>query len=73
MRDKIIQLLATKHSLSLKEVNKIVNSQFKCVSKVMMKGDFDPIRLPRFGLFRAKKLRIKYVTDAKRKSTGTGS
>ena len=73
MKDKIIHLLATKHELSLKETNKIVNSQFKCVSKTMIKGDFDPIRLPRLGLFRAKKLRIKYVTDAKRKSTRTKS
>lgn len=73
MKDKVIQILATEHGLSLKEINKIVNSQFKCVAQTMIKGDFDPIRLPRFGLFRAKKLRIKYVTDAKRKSARTKS
>jgi hypothetical protein len=39
----------------------------------MAEGKFDGVRLPRFGIFRVKPGRIKYVTDAKRKSTGTGS
>jgi len=73
MEKKIIQILATKHELPLKEVNRIVNSQFKCVAETMREGDFEKVRLPKFGSFRAKKLRIKHVTDAKRKSTGNRS
>jgi len=73
MLKKIVQLLATKYELPLKEVDKIRKSQFKCVRDTMAEGKFDGVRLPRFGIFRVKSGRIKYVTDAKRKSTGTGS
>ena len=70
MRSKIVQVLATKHGLSLKDVDKIVNSQFRCVSDTMKEGKFDEVRLPRFGIFKALPGRIKHVTNAKRKSSG---
>lgn len=73
MLKKIVQLLATEYELPLKEVDKIRKSQFKCVRDTMAKGNFDPIRLPKFGIFRVKPGRIKYVTDAKRRSTRTKS
>ena len=67
-KKELIQLLATKYSLPLKEVEKIVNSQFKLVAKTMSEGDFESIRIPFFGVFRVKKSRVKYINDAKRKS-----
>lgn len=67
-KKELIQLLATEYSLPLKEVEKIVTSQFKLVAKTMSKGDFESVRLPFFGVFRVKKSRVKYVNDAKRRS-----
>jgi nucleoid DNA-binding protein len=68
-KKKLIQLLATKYDLPLNEVHKIVNSQFKLVAKTMSEGNLESIRLPFFGLFKVNKNRVKYVTDAKRKSS----
>jgi len=68
-KKKLIQLLATEHDLPLNEVEKIVNSQFKLVAKTMSEGRFEAVRLPFFGVFRVKKSRLKYINDAKRKST----
>ena len=71
VRDKkiIIQILATKYNLPLKKVEEIVNHQFKFVSKIMKKGDFDSIRLPYFGLFSVNPNRVKYLTKLKNKVT----
>ena len=68
VRDKkiIIQILATKYNLPLKKVEEIVNHQFKFVSKIMKKGDFDSIRLPYFGLFSVNPNRVKYLTELKK-------
>jgi nucleoid DNA-binding protein len=56
-KKEIIQILATKYNLPLEKVEKIVNSQFKYVAKVMAEGNFDAIRLPYFGKFYSKKER----------------
>ena len=71
VRDKkvIIQILATKYNLPLKKVEEIVNHQFKFVSKIMKKGNFDSIRLPYFGLFSVNPNRVKYLTKLKNKVT----
>ena len=68
VRDKkvIIQILATKYNLPLKKVEEIVNHQFKFVSKIMKKGNFDSIRLPYFGLFSVNPNRVKYLTRLKK-------
>lgn len=68
-RKELVQILATKHSLPLQEVEKIVSSQFKLVEKTMLAGKFEAVRLPFFGVFRAKPGRIKHIKDAKRKAT----
>ena len=47
----IIQTLATKYSLSLKKIERIVNHQFKFASKVIKDGKFAGVRLPYFGKF----------------------
>ena len=62
MKEKnIIHKLATKYNLPLKEVEKIIFSQFKFVSKIMSDGNFDTIRLPYFGKFHVNKGRLKYI------------
>ncbi len=45
-KKEIIQLIATKYNLPLKEVTDIVEYQFKYISKIMKKGDFETVRLP---------------------------
>lgn len=69
IKKEIIQQLATKHGIEVKEVEKIVSSQFRLVEKTMAEGNFEAVRLPFFGVFRAKPGRIKHVNNAKRKAT----
>lgn len=64
---KIIQKLATKYNLPLKTVEDIVYFQFKYVADVMELGDFQSIRLPYFGKFHAKPLRIDHINDKTRR------
>jgi nucleoid DNA-binding protein len=64
---ELIQIAATKHNLPLQEVQKIVFSQFRLVSKTMSKGDMEEVRLPYFGTFKVKPKRIKTLRDAARK------
>ena len=71
LKDKkiIIQILATKYNLPLQKVEKIINSQFKFVEKIMKKGNFDSIRLPYFGKFSVNPNRVKHLNALKKKKT----
>jgi nucleoid DNA-binding protein len=60
-KKEIIQILATKHNLSLSKVEDIINYQFTYVAKIMKRGDFESIRLPKFGKFSVRPGRIKYI------------
>jgi nucleoid DNA-binding protein len=64
-KDEIIYKLATKYNLPISKVEEIVTFQFKFVTNIMKQGNFDPIRLPYFGKFSAKKERIKYINKLK--------
>tara|TARA_Y100000361_G_C11159998_1_gene346669 strand:- start:1894 stop:2121 length:228 start_codon:yes stop_codon:yes gene_type:complete len=61
----IIYYLANKYDMPLKTIEKIVTYQFKFVSNIMTKGNFDSVRLPYFGRFSVNKNRIKYITKLK--------
>lgn len=69
-KKEIIQILATKHNLSLEKVEGMINSQFKYVSKIMSNGTFDSVRLPYFGKFSSKKSRRDNLNKLKNGSTG---
>lgn len=64
-KKEIIQLIATKYNLPLKEVAEIVEHQFKYISKIMKQGDFETVRLPYFGKFSVKQGRIDYIKKLK--------
>ena len=63
----IIQKLATKYNLPLNKVEDIVYHQFKFAAAIMKTGDFETIRLPYFGKFHAKRTRIAYLNELKRR------
>lgn len=63
----IIQKLATKYNLSLTKIEEAIYYQFKVVANVMKNGEFESIRLPYFGKFHAKRTRIAYLNELKRK------
>lgn len=65
-KDELIKELANKYHVSPEEVEKAVNSQFKFTRKKMASGKFPEIRIPYFGLFRAKESRIKHLNKAKK-------
>lgn len=69
IKDKkiIIQILATKYNLPLKEVENIINSQFKFVDKIIRQGNFDGIRLPYFGKFSVNPNRVKHINKLNEK------
>lgn len=71
-KKELIQLLATEYGLPLREVKKIVSSQFVLVVETIQEGKFEAVRLPFFGVFRAKPSRIKHIENVKRKAVGTG-
>ena len=65
-KDEIIYMLATKYDLSIKKITEIVNYQFKYVTKIMAKGDFEAVRLPYFGKFSVKAKRLEYIRNKKK-------
>jgi nucleoid DNA-binding protein len=67
-KKEIIQTLATKYNLPLEKIERIINSQFKYVAKVMSGGEFDSIRLPYFGKFHSKKERRDIINGITRDS-----
>lgn len=66
-KKEIIYYLANKYNLPLKTIDKMINFQFKYVSKVMSIGDFEGIRIPYFGLFSVNPNRVKHLTKLKAK------
>ena len=64
-KEEIIYYLANKYDLTLKQVEEIINSQFKFVAKIIKKGKFDTIRLPYFGKFIVDKNRVKHINKLK--------
>jgi len=61
----LICFLAHKYDLTVQEVERVVTYQFKFVSEIMIKGDFETVRLPYFGKFSVNKKRVKYVNELK--------
>jgi len=64
-KEEIIYYLSNKYDIPIYLVRKIVNFQFKFVSKQMKKGDLDSIRLPYFGRFSVNKNRLKHIKRLK--------
>jgi len=69
-KKELIQLLATEYDIPLKEVKKIVSAQSSLVVKTIREGRFDAVRLPFFGVFKAKPNRLKYIKNVKREAIG---
>ena len=65
---EIIHYLANKYNLPLSTIEQIVNYQFKFVTDIMSKGDFDSIRLPYFGKFSVNLNRVKHINRLKDES-----
>tara|TARA_R110002020_G_scaffold447227_1_gene659585 strand:- start:452 stop:691 length:240 start_codon:yes stop_codon:yes gene_type:complete len=68
-RKEIIYFLANKYDIPLKQVEKVVNSQFKYAAIVMKHGNFATVKLPYFGKFTVNENRVKYITKLKNEST----
>jgi nucleoid DNA-binding protein len=65
-RKEIIYFLANRYDLSLQEVERIVDFQFKFVAKIMGEGVDNTVRLPYFGKFKADKRRVMYLNKLKK-------
>ena len=69
-KKELIQLLATEYDIPLKEVKKIVSAQSGLVVKTIREGKFESVRLPFFGVFKAKPNRLKHIRNVKRETIG---
>ena len=65
-KKEIIYFLANKYNIPLKNIEKIIDSQFKFVSVVMSKDkSFDTVKLPYFGKFTVNKKRVEHINKLK--------
>jgi nucleoid DNA-binding protein len=64
-KKEIIYALSIKHKKSLKEIEEIVNHQFKFTAMIISSGNFETIRLPYFGKFTVDKRRVKHINRLK--------
>lgn len=69
-RERLIAEIARKYGISYDKADEVVRSQFKFVRKVMEEGDkelgeFNNVRLPRFGVFKVDKRRVKHLNKKK--------
>lgn len=57
----IIKQLANKYDIPEDKVEEAVYHQFKFVKKIMQKGDFESVRLRRFGKFHVNPKRLEHL------------
>lgn len=62
-KDRIIDRLSRKYSLSKSKIEEAVDSQFKFVTEVMRKGEFESVRLRFWGVYKVKPYRLKKVKE----------
>lgn len=60
-RDRLYQDIAHELGIPKKEVEEVVRHEFKFVKKVMERGHFNSVRLPRFGIFKVNEKRLRNV------------
>ena len=70
-KEEIIRKLSYKYDIPFKTVSNIINYQFKYISDIMKKGNFETIRLPYFGKFTVNKNRIKHINNLKENKSGS--
>ena len=59
----IIKQLSNKHDLPEEKIEEAVYHQFKFVKKIMKKGDFESVRLRRFGKFHVNPKRLEKLQN----------
>lgn len=62
-REKIYKKIAREEGLATSEVKEIIRHQFKFVKKVMARGNYNSVRLPKFGIFNVKESRLKNIKE----------
>ena len=70
-KSEIVQLLATKYNLPLKEIELIIDSQFRLTAKTISNQPGRKIRLPSLGSFEMNEKQMKKF-HAQGKTTYTG-
>jgi len=58
-RNEIYKDIANDLGIPKDKVEEVVRHEFKFVKKVMEKGNFNSVRLPRFGIFEVNEKRLK--------------
>lgn len=64
-REPIIRDLAENHGISPEKAAEAVRFQFGFVARIMREGNYNAVRLPKFGIFKVKKGRKEHLDHAK--------
>ena len=52
LKNGLIEKLSSKYHLSKKEIQEVVDYQFRFIANVISDGKFNAVRLPYFGIFK---------------------
>jgi nucleoid DNA-binding protein len=63
LKQELIEKLSIKYHLSKKEVQAIVDHQFRFTAKTITEGKFNSVRLPYFGIFKPDLKRKKHFDE----------
>lgn len=63
LKQELIEKLSAKYHLSKKEVQSIVDYQFRFTAKIITEGKFHSVRLPYFGVFKPNLKRKKHFDE----------
>lgn len=63
LKDEIIDKLSNKYHLSKKEIQDVVDYQFRFTANIIKEGNFDSVRLPYFGAFKPNLKRKKHLDE----------
>lgn len=63
LKDEIIEKLSTKYHLSKKEIQEVVDYQFRFTADTIKRGNLDSVRLPYFGIFKPNLKRKKHLDE----------
>lgn len=58
-RQELYNEIAKELGVRPEKVEEVVRHEFKFVKKVMARGNYNSVRLPRFGIFEVKEKRLK--------------
>lgn len=71
--EDIVEELSVRYKISKNKVYKAVFSQYKFVAKIMKEGNYESVRVRKWGLYHVKPYRLKKMKEYERRQNETTS